>query len=104
MIQDLLNMQYIALAFVAVMALLWIILESSRKPPSGRQAKQKPFACGMNVPANQLNVNSGSYYQFMKKLFLTGRLADIHSGKLSNYLAWIVIGLAIIMLLVVMFW
>ena len=104
MIEDLLTIQYLALVFAAVLALLWIVFEVSRKPPSKAREKRRIFACGMDVAPEELNVPQESYYQYMKMFFRTGLLSKAHSGKLSTYIAWILIGLAVIMAVMVMMW
>jgi hypothetical protein len=104
MIEDLLAMQYLALAFAAVLALLWIIFESSRRRPEKPQEKSRIFACGTEATPGELNVPSEGYFDYMKKLFVTEPLARAHSGRLSTYVIWILTGLAVIMAVMVMLW
>ncbi len=100
---DLLMIQYLAAVFVAVLALLWVVLESSRKPPKRRE-KSRIFACGMDAVPQELNVPQDSYYNYMLRFLRTGALARAHSGKLSDYIAWIIIGTAIMAVFMVMLW
>lgn len=104
MIEDLLSIQYIALAFAGIIALLWIVLELSRKPPIKPKEKMKIFACGIEATPDKLNVPSEGYFEYMRRFFRTRYLSSAHSGKLSQYIAWIIIGLAVIMAILVMLW
>jgi hypothetical protein len=104
MIEDLIAIQYIALAFGGAVALLWIVLESSRKPPARARKKARIFACGTEAAPEELNVPPGGYLDYMKGFFRTGFLARMHSGRLSDYVAWIIIGLALIIAVMVMLW
>jgi hypothetical protein len=104
MIEDLFAIQYIALAFAGVIALLWIVLELSRKPPAKPREKARIFACGVDATPDKLNVPSESYYDYMKRFFRTRYLSAAHSGKLSHYVSWIIVGLAVIMAMLVMLW
>ncbi len=104
MMEELMAMQYLALALAAVIALLWIIFEASRREPKKPREKARIFACGTEATPGELNVPQGSYYQYMKRFFVTGPLARVHSGRLSTYIAWILAGLAVIMTAMVMMW
>ena len=104
MMEELLYMQYIALAFLAVLALLWIVFEASRKQPGKAREKARIFACGMDASPDSLNVPQQGYFGYMKRFFRTDRLSDAHSGRLSSYLAWIIAGLAVILAAMVIMW
>ncbi len=104
MIEDLLTIQYLALVFAAILALLWIVFETSRRTPEKPREKARIFACGMEAAPEELNVPSESYFDYMKKIFRTDLLARAHSGRLSTYVVWILIGLAVIMAVMVMLW
>lgn len=104
MMEDLMAMQYLALAFAAMIALLWIIFEASRRRPEKPREKARIFACGVEATPGELNVPQRSYYQYMKRFFVTGLLARAHSGRLSTYIAWILAGLVVIMAAMVMMW
>jgi hypothetical protein len=104
MMEDLFTIHYLALAFAAVLALLWIVFESSRKPPLKPREKARIFACGMEASPGELNVPQEGYYGYMKRFFRTERLSEAHSGRLSSYIAWIIIGLAIILSVMVIMW
>ena len=81
----------------AVLALLWIIHELSRKPPRKPREKSRMFACGMEVPPKDAGLPSDSYYSYLKHVLGTGHLARLHSGRLSDYIIWIIVGTALIM-------
>ena len=100
MIGDLMTIQYLALLFVGILVLLWIFFEPSRRPP--RKEKRAIFACGMDIPPEELNVPPDSYYRYMRGFLGTRYLARLHSGKLSSYISWIIIGAAFIMAMLIL--
>ena len=102
--EDLVAIQYIALAFAGVAALLWVVLEASRRPPSRAREKVRIFACGTEAVPEEMNVPPGSYFDYMRRFLRAGSLGRAHSGRLSDYVAWIIIGLAAIMAVMVMLW
>ncbi len=58
----------------------------------------------MEISARELNVPPDSYYEYMKRFFRTGLLARLHSGRLSEYVIWIIIGTALIMAMMLILW
>jgi hypothetical protein len=104
MIQDIVFIQYLALVFGAALALLWIVHELSRNPPRKSREKSRMFACGMDMPPRDAAMPSDSYYGYLKRLLGTGYLARLHSGKLSDYNIWIIIGTALIMAVMLILW
>ncbi|MCK4714024.1 MAG: hypothetical protein KAT35_00490 [Candidatus Aenigmarchaeota archaeon] len=104
MIQDLVLIQYLALVMGATLALLWIVHEFSRNPPRKSQEKSRMFACGMDVSPEDAALPSDSYYSYLKRLLGTRHLARLHSGKLSDYNIWIIIGTALIMAVMLILW
>jgi hypothetical protein len=104
MIEELIHIQYLALAFAGVMALLWVVSEASRRRPERPSEKARIFACGVDAKPEELNVPQGSHYQYMRRFLMTGPLARAHSGDLSTYISWILAGLAIIMAVMVIMW
>lgn len=104
MTAELLTLQYLALAFAVVLALLWVIFEASRRSPDKPKRKSRIFACGMEASPSQLNVPSGNFYEYIKRFLRSERLSELHSGKLSHYIVWILIGMALVMVFVVGLW
>ena len=103
-LSDLFSVYYLALALTGVLALLWIILEASEKKPSRPQFSSRIFACGMKASPNELNIHSMNYYDYMKRFFRTELLARAHSGNLSHYITWILVGMAFIMAVLLILW
>ena len=97
MIADLLGIQYLAVIFLAVLALLWLVFELFSNPPRRGRGKSRIFACGMEIPPEKLNIPHESYYGYMKRFLGSGLLARLHSGRLSDYVTWIIIGTCFIM-------
>jgi hypothetical protein len=104
MIEDLFMLQYLALAFIGILAIIWIVFEVSNRPPRGGRPKSRIFACGMECSPAELNVPPGSYYECLKRILRTGFLARLHSGRLSEYIIWIIMGTCFIMIMMVILW
>ena len=103
MIEDLFGIHYIALAFLGMLILLWIVLElSGNRPRRERKEKSRIFACGMEASPGQLNVSQESYYEYMKRFLGSEPLARLHSGRLSDYVTWIIFGTVLIMAMMLM--
>ena len=104
MIEGLLTIHYLALALAGTMALLWILLEATEKKPSRPRERARIFACGMDDVPQQLNVPEHSYYNYLLRLLRTETLANLHSGKLSSYVIWILMGMALILSVMLILW
>ncbi len=104
MMNDLASIQYLALALLSSAALLWIVHELSRKPPRKPAEKSRMFACGMDVHPEDSAMPSDSYYRYLRRLLGTRHLARLHSGRLSEYNIWIMIGTALIMAAMMILW
>ena len=103
-VEDIFSVYYIALSFAGILALLWVVFEFSEKKPSRERKKLQIFSCGMGESPKQMNVPSMNYYEYMKRFFRTDYLASIHSGKLSRYVAWIYVGMALILSVLLILW
>jgi hypothetical protein len=103
-IGDLFTMYYVASGLVAVLAILWIVLEATERRPSLPKKSSRIFACGMEVSPGELNVPSGSYYDYLKRFLFAEKLAEAHSGDLSVYVGWILVGIAVIISTLMILW
>lgn len=98
MIADIFGIHYLALTLFGVMVLLWFVFELSSNPPRrGRKEKSRIFACGVESSPGELNVSEDSYYRYMKRFLGSDILGRLHSGRLSDYVVWIILGTAFIM-------
>ncbi len=101
---DLFSIYYIALAFAGVLAILWVVFEFSEKKPEKPGEKSAIFACGMKASPEELNVPPWNYYEYLKRFFRAERLSEMHSGELSHYIAWILMGIALILSVMLILW
>ena len=60
--------------------------------------KREGYACGEK---EEKAVKARNFYKIIFSTFKLDKLREAHSGKLSDYLTWIVIGLAILILIFV---
>jgi hypothetical protein len=104
MIEGLLTIHYLALALAGTMGLLWILLEATEKKPLRPMEKARIFACGIKESPEMLNVPEHSYYNYLLMLLRTEALANLHSGKLSSYVTWILMGMALILSVMLILW
>ena len=105
MMWDIISIQYIALSMLGLLGALWILFTlSSHTPVRDRKEKSRMYASGMDMSPSQAGMPSSSYYSYMKRFLGTDYLAKLHSGKLSTYNAWIIIGTAIIMAAMLILW
>ena len=104
MIEDIFTFYYVAISFLGVIAMLWIVFEATERKPTRQKEKQIMFACGTESSPEDLNVSSWNYYEYMKKFLLAGHLSRLHSGKLSTYMAWILIGMVVIFSVMLIAW
>ena len=104
MIEDIYILQYVAIIFGSVVLFLWILLGAFEKPPRSNKRKSAIFSCGTGMKAGELNVSHGNYYKYMKRFLGAGYLARLHSGRLSDYVIWIIAGTAAVMAAMVILW
>ena len=64
------------------------------------QYKEETYTCGEPLP--DIHVPSDSFYQTIKRTLKLRYIHDLHTGKLSDYLFWVLVGLTSIIILVVM--
>lgn len=86
------------LLFIFTGYLIYLIGRRAPKKPEPR--KENPYTCGEPVPAS--SVRSDNFYQDIIKIFRLEKIREAHSGNVSDYLLWILVGLAA--LVVLMFW
>ncbi len=93
------EIQYLALAMLGLLALLWLLFEASSSPPSRKHLKEKErmFACGMEMEPEDMNVPQESYFASANRFLRTDLVGRLHTGRLSDYTILIIIGTAIIM-------
>ena len=85
------------LAIFTVLGLL--IYVAGRRPKKSEPGKEETYTCGEDMP--DIRVQADNFYQVIRKSFRLGKLRHIHSGDLSDYVLWVVVGLTLILVLVV---
>ena len=95
---------YISLAFGTAFALLWVVFELTEKKPRKTRAKESIFTGGLDIKPGELNIPSTNYYGYLRQVLRTEYLSRFHSGRLSTYLSWMLIGMALIIGMMVALW
>ena len=57
---------------------------------------KKMYVCGNNADPDQYRITESSFYKTIISYFRLGRIKRAHTGYLSVYLLWTVIGLVIL--------
>jgi hypothetical protein len=86
----------VPLALFSLMGLA--IYAAGRRPKKREQFKEETYTCGEPLP--DMRVQAGNFYQVIRKTLRLGKLRHIHSGDLSDYVLWVVVGLAFILVMV----
>lgn len=76
-----------------------LIYAAGRRPRKKEQFKEETYTCGEPMP--DIRVQADNFYQIIRRTFRLGKLRHIHSGDLSDYVLWVVVGLTLILVLVV---
>ena len=98
------TLHMIAGAFLLVALLLWALLEITRRPPSKRKAKSSMYLGGLPPDSFDQELPQSGYYRQMMMFLRSGALSRLHTGKLSDYSVWVIIGTIVIMALALMLW
>jgi hypothetical protein len=94
--------QNIIMMFLVFLAVFMVIYAIGKRPV--RRKEQKIYACGEDIPPERLNVPQDSFYRVFVKSLRIVWLERLHSGNLSDYLLWIVLGLAFMVIVLSMLW
>ena len=99
------DIQTIALVFLGVLALVSLVYHLSRRagPVKAGREKNRMYIGGEDEEPEDVNVTGGVFRTFGKILGIY-KLREAHSGDLSRYLTWILIGMLLIILIMVMMW
>lgn len=102
---ELISFQVVILVFGLLTALFYLIfklLENNRlrKARPGREM----YACGEDLKPEQLNVPPEGFYKVFTGALRLQALRRAHSGRLSDYLLWVVAGAVLLILYVMLLW
>ena len=79
----------------------YLILLLGRRAPRSRKAskrRESPYMCG--EPLQGAVYTSSGFYKTMRKALGFEKLREIHTGKISDYMMWVLMGVTIVVLLV----
>lgn len=87
----------------------WLILKASHRitPPNPSDAKNATYACGEESLPEETHYNTEEFYSPIRKVFnlFYKYVRPGHSGDLSTYLLWIVLGFIILLAsIIVVLW
>lgn len=62
--------------------------------------KRETYTCGEKIPL--VHVGAENFYEAIKKNLRVDEISKLHSGKLSDYILWLVIGLTLFLIAVIL--
>jgi hypothetical protein len=95
-------MQNIILVFLLLLLILITVYAVGKGPV--KRKRQKIYACGEDIPPEKLNVPQDSFYAVLARTLRIGWLRRMHTGRLSDYVVWIVMGLLFILVVLTALW
>ena len=103
MTTELIAIQYLGLAFAGIVFVLFIVSKMFSNKNEKKQAKRM-YSCGMGLLPHEFRLPQESFYNYLKKITGAEKISALHSGKLTTYMIWIVVGAAIILSLAMVLW
>ncbi len=88
---------FIGFFFVFLFLGLVIYLFGNRSFRS-EEGKEDTYTCG--EPFKKISVRSDNFYQAIIENTGLRRLREFHTGRVSDYLLWMVVGMAIILVMI----
>jgi hypothetical protein len=95
-------MQNIITTFLVFLSIFLAIYLISRRP--GKRKGREIYACGEDISPERLNVPQDSFFRVFTKALGIEWLRRMHTGNVSDYLIWIVLGLIFIILVLSTVW
>lgn len=83
------------------MAVGYMLLLLGRRAPKSRKPsrrRESPYMCG--EPLKGVVYTSSGFYRTMRKALGFERLKSAHTGRISDYLLWVLAGLTVVVVLV----
>jgi hypothetical protein len=87
------------LTFAGFIGLGFIIYLLGNRKVRFEEKKQDTYTCGEPFP--KVSISPDNFYVAIKRSLGIRNIREIHSGKLSDYLLWFMIGLVVILLMVI---
>lgn len=95
-------MQNIIIMFLVLLGIFLVIYIIGKRPV--RKKDQGIFACGEDIPPEHLNVPQDSFYRVFVRSLRVAWLKRMHTGNLSDYLLWIIVGMIFIVMALSIIW
>jgi len=76
---------------------LLLVGRRAPKPRKSSERKANPYMCGESLP--DVVYASSGFYSAIRKALQIDKLKQAHTGRISDYLVWVLIGLTVIVLL-----
>ncbi|MBN2042214.1 MAG: hypothetical protein JW754_00245 [Candidatus Aenigmarchaeota archaeon] len=83
------------MGFILLGFLIYLIGNRSFRPEG---KKGETYTCG--EPFQKVSVTSDNFYQAIIESMGLNRLRDVHTGNLSDYVIWMVVGIVMIVIMV----
>lgn len=86
------------LTFLGFIGLGFLIYSLGNRNSRFEERKFDTYTCGEPFP--EVNVKPQNFYIAIKRSLGIRDISELHSGKLSDYLLWFLIGMVLVMLMV----
>ena len=90
---------FFILAFIGFSGLGLLIYLLGSRESKAECKKNETYTCGEPFP--KVSIGSDNFYDSIKKNLRIGDIQKMHSGKLSDYLLWLVAGIVAVLLIVI---
>jgi len=92
----------LAIAFAFLVLAVAFSCAITRGKKRGAAEKNSIYACGEDIAPQDLNVTTECFYDAIIDTFKVKKLADLHSGDLTEYLFFVCSGAFILMIILVL--
>jgi hypothetical protein len=86
------------IAFAGFVSLGIIIYLLGSRKTRAEAMKKEAYTCGETLP--KIYVGPENFYEALKENLRLDYISKLHSGKLSDYVLWLVIGLTALLMMV----
>lgn len=95
-------MQNIIVTFLVFLGIFLAVYLIGRRP--GKKKGREIYACGEDISPERLNVPQDSFFRVFTKTLRIDWLRRMHTGNVSDYLVWIILGLIFIIVILSTVW
>ncbi|MFH1237512.1 MAG: hypothetical protein V1648_03875 [Candidatus Aenigmatarchaeota archaeon] len=93
------NWSHFILAFLGFICIGLIIYLTGNRGKKTEGWKNEPYTCGEPFP--MADVGADNFYGSIKQSLRIDEIRKLHSGRLTDYLLWMVVGVTAILIMVI---